>query len=144
MITALSLSCPIPCGVFTPMFTTGAVLGRLYGDLLDIGLGTERVGLYSLLGAACLAGSVTHTLSVSVIIFELTGQIQYMNYMLLAVLISFGVAHFLSPSIYDVFLRLKRLPYLPSIMKASLYRKNASDVMRTTFLYIKNLSLIHI
>jgi H+/Cl- antiporter ClcA len=31
LITALSISCPIPCGVFTPIFVSGAAIGRLFG-----------------------------------------------------------------------------------------------------------------
>ena len=34
-------------------------------------------GGYSIVGAAALAGSVTHTISTSVIVFELTGQITH-------------------------------------------------------------------
>lgn len=30
----LSISCPIPMGIFTPIFTLGAGFGRLYGHIL--------------------------------------------------------------------------------------------------------------
>ena len=35
------------------------------------------LGGYSVVGAAAFAGSVTHTISVSVIVFELTGQMAH-------------------------------------------------------------------
>ena len=35
------------------------------------------IGGYSIVGAAAFAGAVTHTISTSVIVFELTGQITH-------------------------------------------------------------------
>lgn len=63
---------------------TGAAFGRLGGEAMAAwfpqgirssdGLFSPIVpGGYAVIGAAALAGSVTHTISVSVIVFELTG-----------------------------------------------------------------------
>ena len=71
----LSLSCPIPCGPPTPIFALGAVIGRLYGSALHSiipNLNGYRGG-YAVVGATALTACVTHTISVSVIVFELTG-----------------------------------------------------------------------
>jgi chloride channel 2 len=73
LLTAISISCPIPCGVFTPVFTCGAIFGRFFGHMIDIFFGTEHVGVFAVVGAAALTSSVTHTISVAIIVFELTG-----------------------------------------------------------------------
>ena len=67
----LSLSCPIPCGPPTPIFALGAVIGRLYGSALHSIIPNR--GGYAVVGATALTACVTHTISVSVIVFELTG-----------------------------------------------------------------------
>ena len=72
-MTAISVTCPIPSGVFTPVFTMGASIGRLIGWIVDGFIGTDHAGVYALVGAAAVTSSVTHTVSVAVIVFELTG-----------------------------------------------------------------------
>ena len=72
--------------------------------------------IYYITGAAALSGATTHTISTSVIVFELTGQMGHMLPCVIAVLIANMVAHALELSIYDSLIRIKRLPYLPDII----------------------------
>lgn len=127
--TAFSISLQIPCGVFTPVFTAGSAFGRFFGLVMDTVLGTEHSGVYAVVGAAALTSSVTHTISVAIIVFELTGQINYMLPMMVGVLISFAVSNGFSMSIYDVLLEMKGLPYLPALKPSRLYKYEAKDVM---------------
>jgi chloride channel 2 len=59
----------------------GAAVGRLSGEVMAFlfpnGIGGEHIvpGGYAIVGAAAFSGSVTHTVSTAVIVFELTGQI---------------------------------------------------------------------
>lgn len=76
-------------------------------------------GGYATVGAAAFSGAVTHTISTSVIIFELTGQITYVIPILIAVLISNAVASLLAPSLYDSIILIKKLPYLPDLLPSS-------------------------
>jgi H+/Cl- antiporter ClcA len=70
------------------MITIGAVFGRLYGHCLSqIGeaFGVELIkcklrlyhiaveGIYSVVGATCVYGAATKTVSTPIVIFELTG-----------------------------------------------------------------------
>ena len=77
---ALATTLPVPAGVFMPVFTLGAAFGRLIGESVAVwypeGIKGQAVvpGGYAIVGAAALAGSVTHTVSTAVIVFELTGQ----------------------------------------------------------------------
>ena len=72
------------------------------------------LGGYAVVGAAAMAGAVTHTISTSVIVFELTGQIHHILPVMIAVLISNMIAQKISPSIYDSIIQLKKL-YAPAL-----------------------------
>ena len=128
-MTIISISCPIPCGVFTPIFALGSALGRLYGELCHYLFFSIHPGVYALVGAACLASSVTHTISVVVIVFELSGQISFLPFMLVAVLTSYAVTVTFSSSIYDLLITLKKIPYMPNLRTNAFYLKNAKDIM---------------
>ena len=64
-------------------------------------------------------GAVTHTLSISVIVFEMTGQITHAIPILIAVLVANAIAACLGPSCYDSIILIKKLPYLPDIIPSS-------------------------
>eukprot|EP00051_Salpingoeca_urceolata_P033177 m.19365 g.19365 ORF g.19365 m.19365 type:complete len:890 (-) comp5928_c0_seq1:43-2712(-) len=87
-------------------------------------------GGYALVGAAALAGAVTHTISTSIIVFELTGQMIHIIPVLLAVLVSNGIAQRLSASIYDSIIQLNGLPYLPDLQQVDSYKKTAGQIMQ--------------
>ena len=72
--------------------------------------------LTKIAGAAALSGAVTHTISTSMIVFELTGQMSHILPAVLAVLIANAIANILQPSIYDSIIQIKRLPYLPNFL----------------------------
>ena len=74
-------------------------------------------GGYAVVGAAAMSGSVTHTISTSVIVFELTGQITHILPVMIAVLIANGIAQKLQPSFYDSIIQIKKLPYLPDLTR---------------------------
>lgn len=130
LMTIMSYSTPVPCGIFIPTFTAGAALGRLYGYIVNALWSTKHMGVYSVIGAAALTSSVTHTISVAVIVFELTGDMHYMLAMLIAVLLSFAVGNSLSASIYDYLFEMKKLPYLPTVKSSILYSKKAGDLVQ--------------
>ncbi len=75
----LSISCPIPNGIFAPVFSLGAGVGRLYGHLLwKLGeyIGVQLIkseALYAVVGAGAIGGSVTKTVSTVIIVFEMNG-----------------------------------------------------------------------
>lgn len=131
LMTAISYSTPVPCGIFIPTFTAGATLGRLYGYLVQRVWNTQHIGVYAVVGAAALTSSVTHTISVVMIVFELTGDMHYMLAMLISVLLSFAVSSALSGSIYDYLLDIKRLPYLPTVKSQHMYSLKAADLINS-------------
>lgn len=145
---AVANTLPIPAGVFVPVFCCGAAFGRLVGESMSAwfpeGIRSGDVirkivpGGYAVVGAAALSGSVTRTISTSVIVFELTGQISHVLPAVVAVLIANAVAHFLQPSFYDSIIRLKRLPYLPDIVNAKqdAWTVYVEDIMMKDVRYI--------
>lgn len=76
-------------------------------------------GSYAVVGAAAFSGAVTHTISTSVILFEMTGQIVHIIPVILGVLIANAVCQSLQPSIYDSIIEIKKLPYLPPIASSN-------------------------
>ncbi|KRZ66668.1 Chloride channel protein 2 [Trichinella papuae] len=100
IMSGICITLPVACGMFTPVLLIGAALGRLFG-------------------AAAFSGAATQTVSTAVIVFELTGQIVYMVPVLLGVALSIVIATYMYPSIYDVGIYLKRLPFLPNLLPTS-------------------------
>ncbi|XP_027439990.1 chloride channel protein 2 isoform X2 [Callorhinus ursinus] len=140
-MSALATTIPVPCGAFMPVFVIGAAFGRLVGesmaawfpDGIHTDSSTYRIvpGGYAVVGAAALAGAVTHTVSTAVIVFELTGQIAHILPVMIAVILANAVAQSLQPSLYDSIIRIKKLPYLPELGwgRHQQYRMRVEDIM---------------
>lgn len=115
--------------MFIPVFKIGAALGRIAGELIHLWfpLGVRYGGKlspiipggYAVVGAAAFSGAVTHTVSVAVIVFEMTGQLTHIVPVMIAVLISNAIAALLQPSMYDSIILIKKLPYLPDLLPSS-------------------------
>uniref|UniRef100_A0A915KZY3 Chloride channel protein n=1 Tax=Romanomermis culicivorax TaxID=13658 RepID=A0A915KZY3_ROMCU len=147
-MTAVAITLPIPSGVFIPVFVTGAAFGRIVGETMALffpdGVRTDGIitkivpGAYAIVGATAFSGAVTHAISTSVVVVEITGQILYILPTMLAVLIANAVCAKLQPSIYDSIIRLKKLPYIPAIanMSSGIHRVYVHDIMVTNVKFI--------
>ena len=71
------------------------------------------------MGAAAFSSGVTHSISICVIISEMTGQISHIVPIMIAVLVSNAISTLLQPSLYDSIIMIKKLPYLPDILPSS-------------------------
>ncbi|KAK5638942.1 hypothetical protein RI129_013237 [Pyrocoelia pectoralis] len=148
IFSIISSTIPVPSGSFIPVFKIGAALGRIVGELMHMWFSTGMEyggrtspivpGGYAAVGAAAFSGAVTHTISVSVIVFEMTGQITHIIPIMIAVLISNAVANLLFPSIYDSIILIKKLPYLPDFLPSSsgMYNICVEDFMIRDVKYI--------
>ena len=72
-------------------------------------------GGYAIVGAAAFSAGVTHTVSICVVVSEMTGQIHHIIPLLVSVLISNAVSSLLQPSLYESIIIIKKLTYLPTI-----------------------------
>uniref|UniRef100_A0A1B6CT29 Chloride channel protein n=1 Tax=Clastoptera arizonana TaxID=38151 RepID=A0A1B6CT29_9HEMI len=97
VFSIVSSTIPVPSGSFIPVFKIGAAFGRLVGELLHLSfpqgvrygkINTPIIpGGYATVGAAAYSGAVTHTISVSVIVFEMTGQITHIIPIMVSIII---------------------------------------------------------
>ncbi|KAG9269682.1 chloride channel protein ClC-Ka isoform X1 [Astyanax mexicanus] len=127
-LLVLACTLPLPAGYFMPVFIYGAALGRFLGEglvyLFPNGISPDTLsvinpGGYALVGAAAFAGAVTHTLSPALCALEMTGQSTHVVPILIATLISNAVSRSKhQPSFYDGISLIKKLPHLPSLIRA--------------------------
>ncbi|KAK0212563.1 chloride channel [Desarmillaria ectypa] len=131
-LTIITFGVTVPAGIFIPSLGVGACAGRILGifmQWLQITYPDAPIfkpckgdldcivpGLYAMVGAAASLSGVTRTtVSLAVIMFELTDTLTYAVPVMLAVLVAKGVADALEPKgIYDLVIDLSQLPYLDS------------------------------
>jgi chloride channel 3/4/5 len=74
VLTIVTFGIKVPSGVIIPALDAGALFGRLVGQLIP----SISPGIFAMVGsAAFLAGVSRMTISLAVIMFELTGQLSY-------------------------------------------------------------------
>lgn len=110
VLTIITFGIKVPSGVIIPALGAGALFGRLVGQwVTDI-----SPGIFAMVGAgAFLAGVSRMTISLCVIMFELTGELQYIVPHMTAILVGKWVADALSQeSVYDVAQTVLGHPFL--------------------------------
>ena len=138
VLSLLAILLPVPAGTFTPVFTTGAGLGRLLGEALSKGwpsLGVHPAG-YAIVGAAALTCGVTRSISTAIIALELTGQTHHLVPVFLAVTLAYAMGNVLSPSIYEVMHPRRGAPYLPAVLDEAECATRVATIMRTDLVYL--------
>ncbi|KAG6903056.1 hypothetical protein C0995_007489 [Termitomyces sp. Mi166 len=131
-LTIVTFGIKVPAGIFIPSLGVGACAGRVLGLVIQWlqyqELGAKIFpncakdrdciipGLYAMVGAAATLSGVTRTtVSLAVIMFELTDTLNYVIPVMLSVLVAKTVADALEPKgIYDLVIELNQLPYLDS------------------------------
>ncbi|KAF2582791.1 hypothetical protein F2Q68_00002158 [Brassica cretica] len=119
----------IPSGLFIPVILAGASYGRLVGRLLGP-VSQLDVGLFSLLGAASfLGGTMRMTVSLCVILLELTNNLLMLPLVMLVLLISKTVADCFNKGVYDQIVTMKGLPYMEDHAEPYMRNLVAKDVV---------------
>ncbi|GMR31160.1 hypothetical protein PMAYCL1PPCAC_01355, partial [Pristionchus mayeri] len=120
--TIICQTLPIPSGVFGPTFVIGAAVGRLQGELMLLLFRNEESeglhvhpGVYAVVGSAAFSAAVTHSVSVSVMIFEMTGQLWLIIPTMIGTIVARAVSANFTISWIDNIIKLKHLPFLPDI-----------------------------
>ncbi|XP_065348820.1 H(+)/Cl(-) exchange transporter 4 isoform X1 [Cloeon dipterum] len=146
--TIFTFGIKVPCGLFIPSLCLGAIVGRF------VGIGMEQLaynyphiwvfsgecstgdncitpGLYAMVGAAAVLGGVTRmTVSLVVIMFELTGGVRYIVPLMAAAMASKWVGDALGrQGIYDAHINLNGYPFLDSKEEFE-HTSLAADVMQ--------------
>jgi len=124
-----------PAGLFIPSLYVGAALGRVVGTMATLffqrfGMQIQaNPGIYAMIGAASVLGGVCRvTISLVVIMFELTGGIQLIVPFMLACLTAKFVGDYFTMGIYDYCIVARKYPYLHE-PDESMHHVFAQDVM---------------
>ncbi|KAL8116376.1 hypothetical protein AgCh_022759 [Apium graveolens] len=119
----------IPSGLFIPVILAGASYGRVVGSLLG-SISDLDIGLFALLGAASfLGGTMRMTVSLCVILLELTNNLLMLPLVMLVLLISKSVADSFNKGVYDQIVKMKGLPYLEAHAEPYMRQLAARDVV---------------
>lgn len=146
--TIFTFGMKVPCGLFIPSLCLGAIVGRIVGIGVqqlaynyphiwifgsECASGDECItpGLYAMVGAAAVLGGVTRmTVSLVVIMFELTGGVRYIVPLMAAAMASKWVGDALGrQGIYDAHINLNGYPFLDSKEEFA-HTALAADVMQ--------------
>uniref|UniRef100_A0A7C8Z5I1 Chloride channel protein n=1 Tax=Opuntia streptacantha TaxID=393608 RepID=A0A7C8Z5I1_OPUST len=119
----------VPAGLFIPVILAGSVYGRLVGRLFH-SVSALDIGLFSLLGAASfLGGTMRMTVSLCVILLELTNDLLLLPLVMVTLLISKTVADSFNKGVYDQIVKLKGLPFLEAHPEPYMKHLVAGDVV---------------
>ncbi|KAF7802251.1 chloride channel protein CLC-c-like [Senna tora] len=119
----------VPSGLFIPVILAGASYGRLAGSLLRSFTVLDK-GLFALLGAASfLGGTMRMTVSICVILLELTNDLLMLPLVMLVLLISKTVADSFNKGVYDQIVKMKGLPFMEAHAEPYMRHLVASDVV---------------
>jgi chloride channel 7 len=116
-MAAITYGIAVPSGLFVPSLLSGAAFGRLFGHLLhklDHTNGTfADTGTYALMGAAAVLGGMARmTISLTVILLEATGDMQYVLPLMLTLMAARFTGNVFNQGLYDIHIALKRIPFL--------------------------------
>ncbi|KAL9258434.1 putative chloride channel-like protein [Drosera capensis] len=128
-LSIISYGIVLPAGLFVTMIVTGAAYGRYVGMLMGSKSSMDH-GLYAVLGtASLLGGSMRTTVSLGVILLELTNNLLLLLLVMLVLLVSKTVADASNRSIYDLIIKLKGFPYLTTHVEPYMRQLTVSEVV---------------
>lgn len=129
LLSIFSYGIVAPAGIFIPLIVTGASYGRYVGMLVGSRSNLSH-GLYAVLGAAALlGGSMRMTVSLCVIILELTDNLLLLPMIMVVLLVSKTVADAFNGNIYDLIMKAKGFPYLESHVEPYMRQLTVADVV---------------
>lgn len=130
LLASVTFGLQIPAGIILPSMAVGALYGRAVGVIVEVWQGNHSnalifaacepdvpcitPGTYAIIGAAAALSGVTRmTVSIVVIMFELTGALTYVLPIMIAVMISKWVGDaFGRRGIYETWIHFNEYPFL--------------------------------
>ena len=112
-LTTLTFGIKVPSGIIIPALDAGAFFGRLLGQLPILST-TISPGIFAMVGAgAFLAGVSRMTISLAVIMFELTGELEFIVPNMIGIMVAKWVADAISEEgVYDLAQTVLGHPFL--------------------------------
>lgn len=113
VLTIVTFGVKVPSGIIIPALDAGAFFGRLVGQIPLLS-STISPGIFAMVGAgAFLAGVSRMTISLAVIMFELTGELEFIVPNMIGIMIAKWVADALEPEgVYDLAQTVLGHPFL--------------------------------
>jgi chloride channel 7 len=124
----------ITAGLLIPMMIFGAAFGRFVGLILKMILPVLAIdpGTYAVVGAGAATGGITRmTISLTVIMLEITNDLNYLFPLMLAIICAKWVGDLLSHPLYDSLLELKGVNYLEPDPTLQMKALRCRDAMST-------------
>ncbi|KAG9243338.1 chloride channel [Calycina marina] len=149
LLTIVTFGIKVPAGIYVPSMVVGGLGGRVIGHLIQwlvlrfpatpifgscaayvTGESCITPGVYALIAAGSTMCGVTRlSVTLAVILFELTGSLDYVLPFSLAILVSKWTADFIEPlSIYDLLTNMNSYPFLNNKHKP-IFTSELSDIM---------------
>ncbi|OAG39544.1 hypothetical protein AYO21_06188 [Fonsecaea monophora] len=147
LLASITFGLRIPAGIILPSLAIGALYGRTLGvfvELIQKHFSTSFLfaacepdvacvipGTYAIVGAAsALAGVTRMTVSIVVIVFELTGALTYVLPIMIAVMLAKWIGDVFSPrGIYESWIQFNEYPYLENKDDATVPHVLVSSLM---------------
>ncbi|MCJ1372313.1 hypothetical protein MMC20_003536 [Loxospora ochrophaea] len=130
ILTTITFGCKVPSGIIIPALDAGAFFGRLIGQWIP----TISPGIFAMVGAAAfLAGVSRMTISLCVVMFELTGELEYIVPHMIAILVAKWVADAIEhEGVYDLAQTVLGHPFLD--LDHSITRVQKANVLVETLI----------
>ncbi|KAG2381386.1 hypothetical protein C9374_006375 [Naegleria lovaniensis] len=145
ILSFVSVSLPMPAGIYVPLVMMGAGFGRLWGEFIHYlfqngyyGSNTPQIfpGGYAIVGAVAMSASATQAFSTVFILLEISGVAVYLP-SLLAAMIAVLISKRLYLSIYDSIIKLKGWPAVLEVQT-----DNDSITVKDIMYYVDQLAIL--
>lgn len=128
----------VPAGLVIPMLAIGGTLGRLFAlglnNLIKLPLGVKEVdpGSWALVGAAAFwCGSGGITVTIAIIMLEITGDFRQLPPIAIAVIVAKLVGEAINHGLYHSLIHLQHIPFLSDVPAESMDNYSVKDIMAT-------------
>ncbi|XP_058458146.1 H(+)/Cl(-) exchange transporter 7 isoform X2 [Malaya genurostris] len=134
VLSCVTYGLSVSLGIFIPTLLVGAAWGRLMGTIVVLAFPASSMfvhpGKYALIGAAAqLGGTVRMTLSLTVILLETTGNIEFVLPIIVTLMSAKWMGDFFNEGIYDTQIKTSKVPMLPWHVDSKLEKCFASNIM---------------
>ncbi|KAF4957638.1 hypothetical protein FGADI_3000 [Fusarium gaditjirri] len=147
-LTVITFGIKVPAGIYVPSMVVGGLMGRIVGHMVqwavlrvpdwaiwgDCAFSRDgsciQPGVYGLIAAgATMCGVTRLSVTLAVILFELTGSLDYVLPFSLAILVSKWTADAIEPnSIYDLLTSMNSYPFLDNKHKP-IFTEDLADIV---------------
>ncbi|XP_065192368.1 H(+)/Cl(-) exchange transporter 7-like isoform X2 [Sycon ciliatum] len=137
ILAGITAGMSIASGLVVPMLTIGGCLGRVWGIFINEyvkernGEHGADPGTWAMLGAAAFwSGSGRVTVTIAVIMLEITGKFRFLPAIMVTVIFAKWIGDWLTHGLYHELLHVKHIPFLSdAVPKRMWFRVFAKDIM---------------